>query len=391
MSSVDEQVIDFHYQLFERIFTEPFRPKIKDRLRRDAVARQVQEAAGAASQALTRFFHSEQLTARQVNQILRGFKSISAFVSLEDIGNPNRTPEALVEEFLVEHPCPAAVSKTESSAVYRVALHQTIQVLMLVGPVMVEWQKLSFSSTYEMPRRIVSQLNQITEGLQTLVSAGQDAADERYELTYRDHLLQRFYRVEAGTVRMTTNLNIDLRELFVMPTVIVRPEKNSEDQGEINFGALMDLTAARAIFGNTQKLQTMFGETNAESVSAIDQVRRSPRNIIVGVPGSGKSTLFEWLQLSLGNVEEELVTGGGQAIPLLLRVRQLDAKNLPQGAALIEKATTSHDRAALMPAGWIDRQMRAGRVLFMLDGLDETDPEIRDNYILPWLSGLCEK
>ena len=44
-----------------------------------------------------------------------------------------------------------------------------------------------------------------------------------------------------------------------------------------------------------------------------------------------------------------------------------------------------------MPAGWIDRQMKAGRVLVMLDGLDETEPGIRDEHILPWLADLCKK
>lgn len=390
MSSTDEQVIDFHYELFDCIFTKPFRPKITDRLRRDAVARQVQEAAGAASQALTRFFQSEQLTTRQVKEILRGFESIYGFINLEDIGNPNRTPEALVEEFLVAHPCPAAVSKADSSAVYRVALHQTFQVLMLVGPVMAEWQKLSFASTYEMPRKIVNQLNQITEGLKALTSAGQDAVDERYELTYRDHLLQRFYRVEAGTVKMTTSLNVDLRELFVMPRVKPR-SPTSVENGEGDVNALMSLAAARAIFQHRTEGKSKTTQDEDETVPAIEQLRCSKRNVIIGVPGGGKSTLFEWLQLSLASVEEELIAGAGQAIPLLLRVRQLDPEKLPSGADLIEKATASHDRAALMPSSWIARQMRAGRVLFMLDGLDETEPDIRDNYILPWLTKLCDK
>ncbi len=116
-----------------------------------------------------------------------------------------------------------------------------------------------------------------------------------------------------------------------------------------------------------------------------------PRNVIVGAPGSGKSTFLEWLQLKLAAVEEELVMAGKQAIPLLLRIRQLDPPNLPRGAALIEKATASKDRAALMPQGWIDRQMKEGRVLLMLDGLDETEPELRDRYVLPWLRELCEQ
>lgn len=65
---------DFYYELFDRIFTLPFQPYITERLRRDAVARQVQEAAGAASQALTRFLVSERSTKHQVTEILESFK-----------------------------------------------------------------------------------------------------------------------------------------------------------------------------------------------------------------------------------------------------------------------------------------------------------------------------
>jgi hypothetical protein len=120
-------------------------------------------------------------------------------------------------------------------------------------------------------------------------------------------------------------------------------------------------------------------------------VKSYPRNVIIGTPGSGKSTFLEWLQVNLAAVEEELVMAGQQAIPLLLRVRQLDPRNLPLGAALIEKATASKDRTALMPDGWIDRQMENGRVLLMLDGLDEVEPELRDRHVLPWLLDLCRQ
>jgi predicted NACHT family NTPase len=92
----------------------------------------------------------------------------------------------------------------------------------------------------------------------------------------------------------------------------------------------------------------------------------------------GKSTFLEWLQVKLAAVEEELIMNGQQAIPLLLRVRQLEPRNLPLGASLIEKATASKDRTALMPNGWLDRQMDQGHVILMLDGLDETEPDLRD-------------
>lgn len=35
--------------------------------------------------------------------------------------------------------------------------------------------------------------------------------------------------------------------------------------------------------------------------------------------------------------------------------------------------------------------MQTGRVLFMLDGLDEIEPELWDQYVLPWLLELCQQ
>jgi hypothetical protein len=41
--SIEDQVVDFYYTLFDRIFSEPFRLRIEQRLKRDAVIRQVQK------------------------------------------------------------------------------------------------------------------------------------------------------------------------------------------------------------------------------------------------------------------------------------------------------------------------------------------------------------
>jgi hypothetical protein len=103
---------------------------------------------------------------------------------------------------------------------------------MLVGPVMAEWQKLKFSSTFELPGRVVNKLNEISNQIDAQGKSGQAGADESYELQYRDYLLQRFHRVEAGTVRMTTNLDVDLRELFVMPRVMVQELSQEADGAE---------------------------------------------------------------------------------------------------------------------------------------------------------------
>lgn len=383
--SIDDQTVDFFQSLFDAIFSQPFRDRINERLKRNSVIRQIEEAADAASQSLTRFFRNERLTEANVASVLDSLSPLSNRLSLDRIANANVTPEALVAELIPELPCRVADKEPAVGAIYREAMHSVVQVLLLVGPVMVEWQRLAFSTTFELPRRVVARLNQISEQLGALGRSRCEARDENYELTYRDFLLQRFHRIEAGTVRMTTNLAVDLAELFVMPRVRPRrPSRDASPTGTIDATALMDLSAARRSFAEPFEFRPA-GKAESPGIPALDQLRAHPRNILVGAPGSGKSTFMEWLQIAVASGTEEFVLAGEQAIPLLLRVRQLDPANLPRGAALIEKATASNERATLMPPGWIDRMMEAGRVLFLLDGLDEAEPNLRDERLIPWL------
>ncbi|MCH8881343.1 MAG: hypothetical protein IID34_15865, partial [Planctomycetes bacterium] len=343
--TIDDQVVEFNYALFGRLFSEPVKAEVHALRKRNAVLRQVDESAEAASQSLTRFFLNQQLTEQETADVLGGLARLGDLLDVDEIANPNVTPEGVVAELLEHLPCPAVVETAGRAEVYRVAMHSVVQVLMLVGPVMKEWRRLNFASTYELPGRVVARLNEITARLAEFAGAREDAADERYELTYRDYLLQRFYRGEAGTVRMTTNLAMDLRELFVMPKVAVRPapKKGKTDDAAGANEVLMDLTDARAFFGQEEEREkhAKKKKRKPKGISALDQVRRHRRCVIVGAPGGGKSTFLEWLQLCVANADQDFVLGDQQAIPLLLRVRQLDAANLPLGPQLIEKATGS--------------------------------------------------
>ncbi|NER38116.1 MAG: NACHT domain-containing protein [Oscillatoria sp. SIO1A7] len=396
MQSIDDRVLDFYGYLFESLFSKPFRTSIADRRKCNRVIRQVEAAADAASSSLTRFLLSQNLGEARVEEILGSFAAMANLLQLENISNSNFTTEAIVEDLLADL-ASAGAGRESQNAVYRLALYTVVQVLMQVGPVMAEWQKLNFSSTFELPRKVVNRLNEISSQIDAQGRSGRAGSDESYEIMHRDYLLQRFYQVEAGTVRMTTNLNVDLRELFVMPRVAVRQSSQDLESGERHaLASLMNLAAARRLYENrSRKIQEEALEDSEAKEklfpTALEQAKGSARMVVVGLPGMGKSTFLEWLQVKLASVEEQLVLGGQQAIPLLLRVRQLDLQNLPKGAALIQKATASKERADLMPQDWLARQMKAGKVLFMLDGLDEAEPENLEKYLLPWLFELLEQ
>jgi len=391
---IEEQVVEFYYGLFDAVFSQRFRPEISRRIQRDAVIRQVEECAAAASQTMTRLFVGERLSSQEVTDIVTGLSPLGERVSPDCVSNPNISMEALADELLGDLRCPDSVVRAGRDVVYRVALTQAIQGLMLFGPLAAEWRRTGFGTGFELTRRMVEQLNRITEQLERHRPDSWDAVDEAYEYRYRDTLQQRFFQIDVGTVRITTTQGVDLRDLFVMPRVERRPLPDpSEGQVDVPKG-LMGLAAAREVFSDKGRNGAFHGageDAVRGPLTALKQVAASPRNVIVGLPGSGKSTFLEWLQLNVASADEPFILGDGQAIPILLRVRELDPQDPPTGPALIAKAIRSRDVAALMPDGWIDRQMAAGRVLFMLDGLDEVDPADRDDYLIPWFVKLVKQ
>jgi hypothetical protein len=116
------------------------------------------------------------LTEGQVSEVLGGFSPLGELLTAADIANPNIAPETVVDQMLARIPCPVALESANQGAVYRFALHSVVQVLMLVAPVMEEWRKVEFSSTYELPRRVVDRLNQISGQMNALAQSGQAAA-----------------------------------------------------------------------------------------------------------------------------------------------------------------------------------------------------------------------
>ena len=390
------QVVQFFGGLFDRLFTDRLLPEIRVELDRRRAGRQIEELADTASQSLSRFLSTKELSDKALRGILDGLRQLTEAYDFERLANPNETHEVVAAELLEHARIPAPVAAAGEENAYRLAFRAVTQAVMRVAPVLADWKRYNFSRTYEVPRQLNARLEQIAEQYETLGSGRIASVDERFELAYRDYLMQRLLSVEAGTVRMATNLNVDLKTLFVMPGVRLRRDvkegaaKRTGKKGD-DFLSLTDVKRAYAERSDETGGPEDDAKQDKNALSAWDAVTKTARVVLVGPPGAGKSTFSEWLQLQVAEAKEHvLMAGEGQAIPILLRVRQFDAEP-PTDRAIIAKATASEDWGKEMPAGWIERQMAKGRILLMIDGLDETEPEVRDGKLLPWLTALCKK
>ena len=92
---------------------------------------------------------------------------------------------------------------------------------------------------------------------------------------------------------------------------------------------------------------------------------------LVGQAGSGKSTLLA--QAARRSARRSPLAPLGRRVPVLIALREhadLIASSPGVSLAFVIRATAG-DRAGREPGGWWERQLRRGRCLVLLDGLDE--------------------
>jgi hypothetical protein len=250
-NEIAELVVTFFDETFQCIFTDPFCEQIGDFRTRCQVQYKIKEVALVASQALERFLLNEQIDPDTSEQMLKRVSRTleTGNVNAEWLAQPGLNPDTVAEKLLADNPCPRHLVRQDLEGPYRLTMQATCLALTQVGPVMAEWRKIQFASTYEPPSKLLDQWQEISQRIDAIGRAGEGAADERFERTYLDYLVQRFSLIETGTIRMTTNLGMDLRTLFVPPRVRIRPASLPEEDKQAAKEALMGLEAARRIFG----------------------------------------------------------------------------------------------------------------------------------------------
>jgi|GEM_PF-7036155 len=98
------------------------------------------------------------------------------------------------------------------------------------------------------------------------------------------------------------------------------------------------------------------------------------RLAILGSPGTGKSTLLDYLILVFtGALKHPLRDNLGRPFPLLARLREMGSEGVQTLPALLEKSSPLRKVPAGYPGRWLER----GGCLVLLDGLDEVLDEAR--------------
>jgi NACHT domain len=232
--------------------------------------------------------------------------------------------------------------------------------------------------------RFLSRLHEV----ESLRSARPGNADEREFLVW---LIDRFSFLQTAGIGTTKHLQLKLREVFVDAQALreqyagVKWHTRSQEQRALMEDRLRNREISEeeyeALLDRLSLEYDVLGDTSPELVSITEAVRSADRVLVLGDPGTGKTTLLRHLALSHAqalldgsmNVAAEL----GQArLPLYVRAGDFarsDQRNAGLGAFIAPfmcgALECPVERGKLEPL--IAMALRAGRCLVLLDGLDE--------------------
>lgn len=352
---------------------------IKNYLDRKYVERTISRCADIPAQALDDYFRNESISPSNAQLILDNVQEAidKADINAKLITNASLDAGKLTDIILTKYTIPEPIINTELQWPFRMALQIAADTLCNIGPRMSEWEREAWRHNFEAFDKLLEKQEAI---LQSLGPGGQGSEDNRFAHTYRSHILRRLAQIDASTLRVSSSLFLDLSTVFVQPDVVVTPPRSKKKKDK-NHTALASLAEARK-----QIIEQLNTEEKTQRVVAEEFVVNSKRCAIVGLPGSGKTTLLQHILLSVasGNKVPTITT---DIVPVLIRIRDLDINNLPGPDELLEVAE-GRVFAGACP-GYMRRQLESGKVMLLIDGLDEVVTEKR-SVLIKWISDLTE-
>jgi Leucine-rich repeat (LRR) protein/energy-coupling factor transporter ATP-binding protein EcfA2 len=201
----------------------------------------------------------------------------------------------------------------------------------------------------------------------------QDEAARSFERDYRDQLAYKLDRLKLfGMPTHVGRYDQPLSVAYV--TLKVRPASLTDEAER----AETDLPFRRP-------------DRAEEAVVSPTALAQGRRWLVVGRAGSGKTTLLKWVAVQAARQnfgdEHEVLADWQTRVPFFIRLRDFAQTPLPAWEELPVQQAAVPELAGSRPDRWTMTQLKAGRGLILVDGLDEVSQEKREA-VLAWVEQL---
>lgn len=254
---------------------------------------------------------------------------------------------------------PEAIVQEELSDLYAAIFPRIANLICAYPPALEKWRTEGYKEEFRRFDEITYRLSAIAESITEFNDKG-GAQVDALQQRLRHSLKQRVqFSLDLTGLRGDRPDAVPLEQCFVVPDLLFlhavgrkRPVRHAPYQHE------------------------PVAEENIPSTFS-----PGTRKILIGAPGSGKSSFCQWLQLvHLGNTN--------QTLTFTIRLRELVKETaLPSYLEIIKAASGTHlkdEITASTASQWINN----GNILFLFDGLDEVPNALRDG-VVSWIRDLA--
>ncbi|MER6078649.1 NACHT domain-containing protein [Streptomyces sp. NPDC001833] len=194
----------------------------------------------------------------------------------------------------------------------------------------------------------------------------------RFEQSYRRHVRSTHRFVDLKGLATRGDYTPGLEEVFVDVSVAPGPVHTAERE---------PLAGAVPGPGARQSIDAFLGEEQGACLA------------LIGAPGTGKTTLLKHLALRLADRSHGRGERPRRDLPVLLYLRD-HAEAITADASLTLPQVIAASVGGLEPPepeGWFEEQLRDGRCLVLLDGLDEVAREEDRRHVSAWAERQIER
>jgi hypothetical protein len=248
----------------------------------------------------------------------------------------------------------------KETALYNRMLAEASQSIVSVATQLPEFERVLTAKTLQGQE-------QILESLAALMARPDDES-ARFERDYHTIVKRQLDKMEFFGVRQVDTLasRQSLSVAYVTLDVGQAAEARSEHELMVRY---------------TDMLADWIGERDTLRFGPIDRALAASRRLVVqGEAGSGKSTLLQWVAVrSASHDLPPHLSTWNDTVPFFIRLRECVNQRFPAP----EDFPLSVARLIIgdMPRGWVHDQLRSGRAVVLIDGVDELPFSQRDKML----------
>jgi len=204
------------------------------------------------------------------------------------------------------------------------------------------------------------------------------ARAEHFQQRYLEWLCDEYRFLQVRGIRTHSPVAVELERVYV--SLALNRPATERAKAEARAEAKMREMLGRGAEGEAPSEPFPRPEREApepERLSVGEALQRCPqRLVILGGPGTGKTTLLSYLALKFARAQAEGKLGlDERRLPILIPLRELSRLKLPLTAENLPALCTAPELAEACPEDFFRDRLLAGDCIVLLDGMDEVTDE----------------